>query len=69
MTTLHEIVEWVRSSGEVHAVNRLRLKVLGTTIKEGIALNDVTPTTTCSDACLSKVRDAATAVVGSPCPH
>ncbi len=68
MNTLHEIVEWVKRDGEAHAINRLRLKVLATTIREGLALSEVTPETQCSRDCLIAVRKAAAEIVGRPAP-
>lgn len=69
MAKLHDVVTWVQAQGDMNALNRLRLRVLASTIKEGISLSDVTPSTTCSDDCLRRVRDAASDIVGKPCPH
>lgn len=67
--SLHAVVTWVRSEGDLNALNRLRLRVLASTIKEGISLDQVSPATNCSDECLARVREAASAIVGQPCPH
>lgn len=68
MGQLHQIVEWVKKEGEAHALSRVRLKVLGVTLKEGIALAQVQPSTSCSEECLKAIRAAASDVVGAPCP-
>lgn len=68
--TLHSIVKWVETHGEVKALDRMMVFCLSALFKERIAdLNDVTPETTVSDECLTSVRGAASKVVGKPCPH
>ena len=69
MSSIYQVVDWVRTNGDIHAISRLRLKVLATTLKEGVALGDVTPETKCSRECLDRVRQAASEVVGKPCPR
>ena len=68
MGAIFEIVEWVRRQGDIHSLGRLRLRVLSATIKEGLSLSEVTPQTECSSECLNLVRDAASKIVGKPCP-
>ncbi len=65
---LYDILEWVKSNGEVKAMDRLRVKVLPVTMKEGLVLTDVTYDTTCSPETLRVIRDAATEIVGKECP-
>ena len=67
-TKLYNVIQWVKDNGKAHSVNRMRLKVLASTVKEGISLDKITPNTDCSDACLDAVRKAAATVVGKPCP-
>ncbi len=54
--------------GEVQAVDRLRMMLLPDLMAEGLTLASLAPDTECSDELTSKARDAATTVVGSPCP-
>jgi hypothetical protein len=68
-TRLYDIIEWARKSGEVRAVERIRLKVLTASIDEGISLMRVSPETTCSSRYLEAVWQAASDVVGEPCPY
>jgi hypothetical protein len=65
---LYSVLVWAREEGEVKAIDRIRVMVLPKTITEGIVLNQVTPETTCSRTVLAAVREAASRVVGRPCP-
>jgi hypothetical protein len=67
-SALYQILEWAKSTGEVRAVERIRLKVLTASLDEGIALQRVGPDTPCSQAYLAKVHAAASDVVGQLCP-
>jgi len=67
-TKLYEIVKWAEQSGERRAVARIKLMVLGPSLKEGVSLTQVAPTTACSPELLREVHEAASFVVGSPCP-
>jgi len=69
MSTLFDVLEWAKQNGEVKIIDRIRVQVLPVTMKEGIALNDVTKDTACSAECLDAVRKAASEIVGQPCPH
>ena len=66
---LFQIVEWVKTHGEVRALDRIRLKVLSASIDEKIVLSKVGRETTCSDTYLALLRKVATEVVGRPCPY
>jgi hypothetical protein len=66
---LYSILKWAKDKGEMRAVERIRLRVLVASIEEGIALTKVGPETSCSPKYLQAVRDAASAVVGKPCPY
>ncbi len=65
---LYQVLQWVKQEGEAKAIDRIRAKVLPVTIKESIYLNQVTPETECSPACLQAIIQAANQVVGKPCP-
>lgn len=67
-SSLHAVVTWTEQNGEVKAVDRLRVKVLPDLMDEGISLSTVNAETTCSPPLLKKVEDAASSVVGQPCP-
>lgn len=67
--SLYDILEWAKKNGEVKVLDRIRVHVLPVTMQEKIRINEVTPTTTCSSACLEAVRKAASNVVGKPCPY
>jgi hypothetical protein len=66
--SIYDVVQWVRTNGDIHAINRLRLRTLATTIKEGISISQLSPQTSCSEACLETVRQAASEIVGQECP-
>jgi hypothetical protein len=65
---LFQVLQWAKTNGEVRAVERIRLKVLNGSIREGIVLARVSPNTTCSPEYLDLVRTAASEVVGKRCP-
>jgi hypothetical protein len=65
---LNKILRWTREHGEVRAFERLRLRLLRYTVKEGFMLDHVTDETRCSDNYLREARKAASEVVGRDCP-
>lgn len=67
-SSLHEVVTWTEQNGEVKAIDRLRVKVLPDLMSEGITLSTVNAETSCTPPLLKKVADAASSVVGRPCP-
>ncbi len=66
--SLYDVLNWAKTNGEVKVVERIRLRVIGWTMREGISLANVHPDTKCSGECLDAVRRAASEVVGKPCP-
>ena len=66
--SLYDILNWAKTNGEVNALLRIRIMVLPLSVKEGIILDQVKPTSTCSEQYLHAVRKAAQEVVGKPCP-
>lgn len=66
---LMRVLQWTRDNGEVRAFERLRLKMLRLTVREGIRLDRVTLDTKCSPDYLREVRTVATEIVGMPCPY
>jgi hypothetical protein len=66
---LFQILEWARDNGELLVIERIRLKVLSASIREGIQLGKVTPRSGCSNEYLNTVRRAVEEVVGKPCPY
>lgn len=66
---LHRILQWTRDNGEVRSFERLRLRMLRLTVREGIRLDRVTTDTSCSEDYLRRVREAATEIVGTQCPY
>jgi len=67
-TSLYDIFEWVKKNGEVKAIDRVRFRSLSAFVAEGVVFSAVTPQTKVSDSCLQTVRQAASSVVGQPCP-
>jgi len=65
---LYNILRWTREHGEVRAFERLRLRLLKHTVKEGFMLDRVTNETRCSEDYLREARRAAAEIVGSECP-
>lgn len=68
MTSVYNIVMWVKRSGGVKSIDRLRVKLLPRAMKEGIYFSKVTPSTSCSPEFLVALKATASAVVGKPCP-
>lgn len=66
--TLNDVVLWVKSQGNVKSFERLRLRLLGDALEEGIFWSKVDVNTTCSPAFLAKARKVASEIVGKPCP-
>ncbi len=65
---LYKVLNWMQANGDVGDVDRLRVKVLPLTLKEKIFLAKVTQQTECSSDLLGTIRDAASELVGQPCP-
>ena len=68
MGSIFGVLEWAKREGEVKAIARIRMRVLGDSVKEGVRLGDVKPDTRCSPQLLNKIRVAASEIVGKPCP-
>lgn len=67
---LYAIVRWVEAEGEVKALDRMLVFCLSALFRERITdLITVDPELVVSEQCLAVVRDAATRVVGKPCPY
>lgn len=66
---LFKILKWLDEEGEVKAVDRLRMKILPHTVKEGIVIRKVDASTKCSTDLLARARDAASSIAGKPCPY
>lgn len=69
MASLHDVVRWADQNGDERVLERIRIFSLSHLLKEGIRLEQVTPSTTCSPECLAAVVKAAEAVVGKPSPY
>ena len=68
MTKLYDIIKWVRQEGEVQAENRLRMRTLPFTTREGLAFSSINASTNASEELVVAMRKEASAVVGRPCP-
>lgn len=68
-TELYNIITWVKTTGPAMSYSRFKLKLLPVALGEGLKLDDVSDSTVCSPEFLSLARDAATGIVGNPCPH
>ena len=68
MGSLFKILDWARQQGETTAFDRIRVKTLPVTLDEMLWLDEVTPDTQCLEKTLEAVREAASEVVGRPCP-
>ena len=66
---LHRIIQWVESDGPAKSVDRLRIKILPVLLGENLSMSSIDAGTDASAACVAKVRQAATDIVGKPCPH
>lgn len=66
---LNSVLAWVRTNGGRTMFNRLRIKILPQTVREGVVLDEVNAETTCSEAYLEAVRKAASDLLGQPCPY
>lgn len=65
---LYDIVKWTETTGEVKALDRLRVMVLPDLLAEGLMLAEIDADTSCSPELLDKFRESASKVVGEPCP-
>lgn len=66
---LYRVLAWAREHGEPRALERIRLKMVKLSVREGINLAEVEPDTKCSAEYLEAIRNIASEVVGAPCPH
>ena len=67
-TPLYDVVEWVKTNGEVKAIDRLKVAILPDLLAENLLLSNVGPDQTCSGPLLQKIKDQASTIVGKPCP-
>ena len=68
-SNLFIVLDWLQKEGEAQSINRLRIKILPFSIKEGIVLSRVERATACSPELLNLARKAASEIVGKPCPY
>lgn len=67
--SIHDLISWVKAEGEVKAFERLRLRMLGPALEEGLYWSRIDPSTNVSDAFFAKAREVATEIVGKPYPR
>ena len=68
MATAFDIVQWLRSNGEVLALGRLDVRMMEASSKEKLSVRAIDRTTLCSPEFLDALRREASIVVGKPCP-
>lgn len=68
MSKAKDIIDWTVANGEPRVIDRLRLRVFPSLMRERLVLTQVTAATRCSDALLAELRTAASELVGKPCP-
>ncbi|HHO53869.1 MAG TPA: hypothetical protein ENK18_24105 [Deltaproteobacteria bacterium] len=68
-TVLYQILDWARAEGGPDALSRIRIRTLPYALLEGINVTSVEINSTCSLELLDRIRRAASATVGQPCPH
>ena len=68
MAGIKDILDWAHEHGEPRVIDRIRLMVFPSLIRERIVLSRIDASTTCSPALLNELRAAASEAVGKPCP-
>lgn len=63
-----DIIDWAVEHGEPRIIDRLRLRVFPSLMRERLVLTQVNASTRCSEALLAELRAAASDLVGRPCP-
>lgn len=68
MAAAYDIIQWLRSEGEVLALARLDVRMMEATSKEKLSVRAIGRDTVCSDQFIAALRVEASVVVGKPCP-
>ena len=61
--SLHALIRWLRTEGPPRALDRVRLKMLGSTLKHKVDLEEVGPDTKVPDEYLDRFADVAAEVM------
>lgn len=66
---LKDILTWTAENGDPRVIDRLRLRIFPSLMRERLVLSQVDDSTRCSPALIEELRAACSELVGKPCPY